>query len=120
MDPWSKGNYSRHIWEALMVVEKLPEVNPPSGRVPGRVILALLFLQARRRRNRGENRDAGKLPRVFGTGCKYRPKEGTRGGGPRPGALLVRPGVGPQHLATWVGPCPPSGPTSGFWSLLMR
>ena len=37
MDPWSKGDYSRHIREVLMVVEKPPEVNPPSGRVSGQV-----------------------------------------------------------------------------------
>src|SRR4051812_4890231 len=54
MDLWSKGDYSRHIREALMVVEKLPEVNPPSGRVPGRRLLVLLILEARRRQNRGE------------------------------------------------------------------
>ena len=35
MDPWSKEDYSRNIREALMVVEKLPEVTPPSGKVPG-------------------------------------------------------------------------------------
>src|ERR1041385_4915571 len=36
-----------------MVVEKLPEVVPPSGRVPGRGLLVLPILEARRRRNRG-------------------------------------------------------------------
>src|SRR4051812_36406 len=54
MDPWSKGDYSRIIREASMVVEKLPEVIPPSGRVPGRGLLVLPILEARRRRNRGE------------------------------------------------------------------
>ena len=34
MDPWSKGDYSWLIREALMVVERFPEVIPPSGRVP--------------------------------------------------------------------------------------
>src|SRR3954471_8877212 len=33
MDPWSKVDYSRFIREASMVVEKLPEVIPPSGSV---------------------------------------------------------------------------------------
>jgi len=66
MDPWSKGDYSRLIREALMVVERLPEVIPPSGRVPGRGLLMLPILEALRRRNRGENRDAGFLPRVSG------------------------------------------------------
>src|SRR4051812_43377412 len=41
MDPWSKVDYSRIIREASMVEEKLPEVNPPSGRVPGRGLLVL-------------------------------------------------------------------------------
>ncbi|KAE8819662.1 hypothetical protein D1007_02311 [Hordeum vulgare] len=36
MDSWSNEDYSRHVREASMVVDKLPEVNPPSGRVPGR------------------------------------------------------------------------------------
>src|SRR4051812_3738788 len=110
MDPRSKVDYSRLIREATMVVEKLPKVNPPSGRVPGRVLLVLLILEVRRRRNRGENRNVGLPLRVSGTGCKYRPKGATRGGGPRPGALLARPGVGPRHLAAWVGPVPPLAP----------
>src|ERR1041384_3115224 len=55
MDPWSKEDYSRHIWEALMVVEKLPEINPPSGRLPGQVCLAILILESRRQRNSDEN-----------------------------------------------------------------
>ena len=54
MDLWSKEDYSRHIPEASMVEEKLPEVDPPSGRVSGRVLTVLPILEARRRRNRGE------------------------------------------------------------------
>ena len=65
MDPWSKGDYSRHIREALMVVEKLPEVIPPSGRVPGRGLLMLPILGALRRRNRGEIVKKGSVLRVF-------------------------------------------------------
>src|SRR4051812_28198647 len=45
MDPWSKGDYSLHIREALMVVEKLPEINPPSVRVQGQVLLAIPILE---------------------------------------------------------------------------
>src|SRR3954467_14901035 len=104
MDPWSKGDYSRHIQEASMLVERLPEVNPPSGRVPGRGLLVLPIFEARRRRNIGENRYAGLLSRVSGMGCKYRPKRGTKGGDPRPGALVAWRGVGPHHLTAWVGP----------------
>src|SRR3954470_2367790 len=54
MDPWSMVDYSRLIREASMVVEKLPEVNPSSGRVPGQGLLAAPIWEARRRRNRGE------------------------------------------------------------------
>ena len=46
MDSWSKGDYSRVIREASMVVEKLPVVILPSGRVPGRVLLVLPILEA--------------------------------------------------------------------------
>src|SRR3954469_15979933 len=35
MDPWSKGDYSRIVREASMVVEKVLVVILPSGRVPG-------------------------------------------------------------------------------------
>src|SRR3954467_2049988 len=65
MDPWSKGDYSQVIREASMVVEKLPEVIPPSGRVPGRVLLVLPILEARRRRNRGEIEKKGSRLGVF-------------------------------------------------------
>ncbi|KAI4991902.1 hypothetical protein ZWY2020_040288 [Hordeum vulgare] len=37
MDSWSKEDYSRHIREAYIGVEKLPKVNPPSRTVLGSV-----------------------------------------------------------------------------------
>src|SRR3954471_17996811 len=49
MDPWSKGDYSRHIWEASMAMEGLLEVVPPFGRVPGQILLAAPILKQRRR-----------------------------------------------------------------------
>src|SRR3954471_24665266 len=52
MDPWSNGYYSRHIREASMEMEGLPEVIPPSGRVPGHRLLAAPILKLRRRRYR--------------------------------------------------------------------
>ena len=45
MDPWSKVDYSRHIREASMEMEGLPEVIPPSGRVPGQHLLAAPILK---------------------------------------------------------------------------
>src|SRR3954463_16539571 len=74
MDPWSKGDYSHIIREASMVVEKLPVVILPSGRVPGRVLLALPILEARRRRNRDEIAKKVSPLEGFGTCVKHRPK----------------------------------------------
>ena len=67
MDPWSKVDYSRLIREASMVVEKLPEVIPPSGRVPGRSLPMVPILEALRRRNRGEIAKKGSVLEGFGT-----------------------------------------------------
>ena len=94
MDPWSKGDYSQLIREASMVVERLPVVILPSGRVPGRVLLVLPILEARRRRNRDEIAKKGSVLEGFGTRCKYMPKGGVRGGLGGPGALAARPGGG--------------------------
>ena len=108
MEPWSKVDYSRFIREASMVVEKLPEVNPPSGRMPGSGLLVLLSLEARRRWNREENRDARVSPRVFRMRGKNRPKGGTRGCPHLPGALVARSGGG---RATW----PPGRGVAPLW-----
>src|ERR1044071_8984515 len=61
----AKVDYSRFIREASMVVEKLPEVVHPSGRVPGRVLLVLRILEVRRRWNRGEIAKKGSRLGVF-------------------------------------------------------
>ena len=88
MDPWSKEDYSRHVREASMAVEKLPEVNPPSGRVSGRGFLTLPISEVLRRRNDGEIHDSGSCVRVSSRDSKYRPKDGTGGGGAHPDGLL--------------------------------
>src|ERR1041384_6932821 len=51
MDPWSKGDYSRHIREVSMAIDGLPEGVSPSGRVPEQLLQAAPILK-RRRRNR--------------------------------------------------------------------
>src|SRR3954449_5364152 len=91
MDPWSKGDYSRIIWEASMVVEKVPVVILPSGRVPGRVLLALPILEARRRRNRDSIVEKGSRPEGFETCFKYTPKGGVGRPQGGPGAPPARP-----------------------------
>src|ERR1041385_7548282 len=94
MDPWSKGDYSWFIREASMVVEKLPEVIPPSGRVPGRGLLVLPILEAQRRRNRGDIAKKGSVLEGFSSRGINRRKGAARGG---PGA----PGAWPRPLAAW-------------------
>src|SRR6187399_1483210 len=113
MDPWSKVDYSRLIREASMVVEKLPMVVLPSGRVPGRVLLMLPILEALRRRNRGEIAKKGSVLEGFGTRGRYMRRGVTRGGTGAPGAPLARPGVGPRRVAAWA-PLAPLWPCFGY------
>ena len=85
MDPWSKVDYSWHIREASMEMEGLPEVIPPSGRVPGQRLLAAPILKRQRRRYREE---IGKNTCILGissTGGIYR-QRGQPGGTRVPGA----------------------------------
>ena len=91
MDSWSKGDYSKLIREASMVVERLPVVILPSGRVPGRVLLVLPILETRRRWNRDEIAKKGSILEGFGTRCKYMPKGGISGDLGGPGAPPARP-----------------------------
>src|SRR3954468_11121088 len=53
-DLWSKGDYSRHIREASMAMDGLPEGVPPSGRVAEQLLQAAPILKRRWRRYRGE------------------------------------------------------------------
>ena len=65
MDSWSKGDYSQLIREASMVVERLPMVILPSGRVPGRVLLVLPILEAAAAAEQRWDREKGFRPRGF-------------------------------------------------------
>src|SRR4051812_33411935 len=105
MDPWSKGDYSWHIREASKAMKGLPEGVPPSGRVPGQLLLAALILKRRWRRYREENGNRRSILGVSSMGTIYRPKGAPRGGhmaarrvpgapqggGGAPGTLLGRP-----------------------------
>src|SRR3954465_14101084 len=97
MDPWSKVDYSWIIREASMVEEKLPEVNPPSGRVPGRGLLALPILEAQRRRNRGEIAKKGSVFQGFPSRRIYRRRGAARGATRGPGCPLARPYPSPRR-----------------------
>src|SRR3954467_1152547 len=70
---WSKGGYSRHIREASMAMEGLPEGVDPSGRVPEQLLQAVLILK---RRNREGFTKKCSGAEGFRRGCKYRRKRG--------------------------------------------
>ena len=74
MDSWSKGDYSQLIREASMVVEKLPVVILPSGRVPGRVLLVLPILEAAAAAEQRWDREKKSSSEGFGESFKYMPK----------------------------------------------
>src|SRR6187399_2957953 len=113
MDSWSKGDYSRVIREASMVVEKLPVVILPSGRVPGRVLLVLPILEAAAAAEQRWDREKSSCSEGFGGRFKYMPKGGigeasggpgappgaAQGGGAAraPGALVPPPAVLRTH-----------------------
>src|SRR3954463_11943184 len=78
-NPWSKGDYSRHIWEASMAMDGLPEGVPTSGRVLGQLLLAAPILKWRRRRYIETNGNRRSILGVSSAGTKYRPR-GHRGG----------------------------------------
>src|SRR4051812_1578596 len=107
MDPWSKVDYSRIIREASMVEEKLPEVNPPSGRVPGRGLLALPILEARRQRNRSEIAKKGSVYGSFTSRRIYR-RRGQPGGPPGVRSALGAAQPRARREGAWWWP---SGPT---------
>ena len=98
MDPWSKGDYSRDIPKANMVIEGPPEINPPSGRVPGQELLRNPISESWRRWNSRVFRKKESSSRVFEDGDKYRPKGGAKGGPTWPGCALGSPGQGVAPL----------------------
>src|SRR3954471_3750696 len=71
-DPWSKGDYSRHIREAPMAMDGLPEGVPPFGRVSGKLLQAAPILKRRWRRYREENGNSRLILLVSSSGGKYR------------------------------------------------
>src|ERR1041385_2617720 len=117
MDPWSKGDYSRHIRAASMAMDGLPEGVPPSGRVPGQLLQAAPILKWRRRRYRGEFARKRSILWVSTPRGKYR-RRGHRGD-PRGSQ------EGPWHRLGWgratclpgclvVAPLPSLGDSGNF------
>src|ERR1043165_6727115 len=112
-DPWSKGDYSRHIREASMAMDGLPEGISPSGRVPEQLLQAAPILKRRRRQNREGFAKKGSVLGVSTPRGKYRRKGGVGGPTGQPGVPLARPRVGPRQAPSWV---PGGGPPAPFGS----
>ena len=83
-----------------MAMDGLPEGVPPSGRVPGQLLLAALILKRQRRRYREENGNSRSILGVSSTGTKYRPKGAPRGATGQPGGCPTCPkgGAAPGTL----------------------
>ena len=111
MDSWSKGDYSQLIREASMVVEKLPVVILPSGRVPGRVLLVLPILEAAAAAEQRWDREKSSSFEGFGRRFKYMPKGGISGDLGGPGAPPARPGGGRAPRAPGAPVAPPGCPS---------
>src|SRR3954463_13209225 len=108
IDPWSKGYYSRHIREASMAMDGLPEGISPSGRVPGQLLQASPILK-RRRRNREVLARKESVLGVSTPRGKYRRRGESRGPTRQSGGSPARPGVGPRQQPSWLpggGPLP--------------
>src|ERR1041385_2413994 len=103
-----------------MVVEKLPEVVPPSDRVPGRGLMVLPILEALRRQNRGEIAEKGYVLEGFGMREIYRRRGAARGGPGAPGAPLARPRGWPHQVTAWATPGSPLAPLGLFPKLPVR
>ena len=89
-----------------MEMEELPEVNPPSGRVPGQRLLAAPILKRRRRKNREEIGRRASGVEGFRTGGKYRRKGAARG----PPGAQAPPGRDPTTGHATRAPGPMVGP----------
>src|SRR6187399_1549224 len=114
MDSWSKGDYSRVIREASMVVEKLPVVILPSGRVPGRVLMVLPILEATAAAEQRWDREKSSCSEGFGGPSKYMPKGGTgrASGGPGAPRRGAAPGGGGGGAGGGRAPgAPPRAPS---------
>src|SRR3954468_3422156 len=97
-----------------MVERRLPEVVPPSDRVPGRGLLVLPISEARRRRNRGEIAKKGSVLGSFPLRRIYRRRGAARGATRGPGAPLARQSPRARHQGAWASGGGPLAPLRSF------
>ena len=88
-----------------MVVERLPMVILPSGRVPGRVLLVLPIWEAAAAAEQRWDREKSSCSEGFGGPSKYMPKGGTGRASGGPGAPPAR-SRGGRPQGAW-SPCGP-------------
>src|SRR3954466_15896760 len=110
MNPWSKGDYSRHIREASMAMYGLPEGVSPYGRVLEQLLQASPILKRQRWRNREGFAKKGSVLGVSTLRGKYRRRGEPRGPTRQPGGLLAWPRVGPRQGPSWL----PGGGSPSF------
>src|ERR1041385_4790082 len=93
-----------------MVERRLPEVGPPSGRVPGRGLLVLPISEARRWRNRCEIAKKGSVLEGFSSRRIYRRRGAARGapGVQAPPGAASPWGAPPGRLGPWWWPSSPT------------
>src|SRR3954467_9692559 len=101
MDPWSKGYYSQHIREASIAMDGLLEGVPPSGRVPGQLLLAAPILKRQRRRYREKNGNKRSILGVSSVRAKYRRRGAPRGATRTAEGSLARL-PWPRHQGAWA------------------
>ena len=90
-----------------MVVERLPVVILPSGRVPGRVLLVLPILEAAAAAEQRWDREKSSCSEGFGGRFKYMPKGGTGEASGGPGAPSRRGPGGARRQGAWSPGAPP-------------
>ena len=106
-DPWSNGDYSRHIREASMAMDGLPEGLSPSGRVPEQLLQAAPILKRWRRRNIEGFAKKGSVLGVSTPRGKYRRRggaEGTHEAAKRVPGVAQGGAAPPALLAVWSWP----------------
>ena len=100
-----------------MAMDGLSEGVPPSGRVPGKLLLIAPILKQRQWWYREENGNSRSILGVSSVGTKYRPKGAPRGATGQPGGCPAQPRVGPRQGPFWShcgGPLPSFGDSRGF------
>src|SRR4051812_13083961 len=121
------GDYSRHIREASMAMDGLPEGVSPSGSVPEQLLHAASILKRRRRWNKEVLAKKGSVLGVSTPRGKCRRRGEPRGPTRQSGGSLARPRVRPRQRPSCLpggGPLPflmtPEGSIMLIFNIIFR